>query len=156
MSLRFAALSSEEFHALQNGAANANGHIPEPHVSPGGAIPCRHCLEDVAKDENYLILSHRPFPQPQPYAEQGPIFLHADRCPRYADENALPPRNLPLSQILVKGYRSDDRIHYGTGQIIAGDKIEQVAEDLFGDPEVAYIHVRSATANCYHFRIERG
>ena len=29
-----------------------------------------------------LILAHRPFPEAQPYAETGPIFLCADPCER--------------------------------------------------------------------------
>ena len=50
---------------------------PERQVSDGSAVPCRHCLSDVAAGEPFLILAHRPFPEAQPYAETGPIFLRA-------------------------------------------------------------------------------
>ena len=51
---------------------DANG-LPERHVSEGTG-PCRHCLGEIAGSAPYLILAHRPFPKPQPYAEVGPIF----------------------------------------------------------------------------------
>ena len=156
MSLKFIPLATDEVRALQAGECDANGHLPERHISPGGAMPCRHCLADIAEGDAYLILAHRPFPQAQPYAEQGPIFLHADPCEPYAATQSLPPRYCSVQQILIKGYRKNDRIYYGTGQIIAPSDLEETAEKLFTDPDVAYIHARSATNNCYQFRIERG
>lgn len=156
MSLKFIPLATGEVRALQAGGCDANGHVPERHISPGGGMPCRHCLADIAEGDAYLILAHRPFPQAQPYAELGPIFLHADACEPYTANGTLPPRYRGVPQILIKGYRTDDRIYYGTGQIIAPADLEEIAEDLFSDPEVAYIHARSATNNCYQFRIERG
>jgi Protein of unknown function (DUF1203) len=156
MNFRIVALPSEEVRALQAGKPDAYGLPPERHISPGGAMPCRHCLADIAAGAPYLIVAHRPFPRPQPYAEQGPIFLHAEPCARYGEEADLPARYAKLNQILVKAYRADDRIYYGTGQIIAPAEIPGLAERLFADPDIAYIHARSATNNCYQFRIERG
>ncbi|MBR7560245.1 DUF1203 domain-containing protein, partial [Mycobacterium tuberculosis] len=70
--------------------ADANGQTPETHVSDGDGTPCRHCLQNVKAGDKYLILSHRPFPAPQPYAETGPIFLHAEACERYAETADMP------------------------------------------------------------------
>ena len=74
---KFIALATETVRTLQAGAADANGQAPERQVSDGSAVPCRHCLSDVAAGEPFLILAHRPFPEAQPYAETGPIFLRA-------------------------------------------------------------------------------
>ena len=78
-------------------------------VSDGGDNPCRHCLREIEKGKDMLVLTHRPFGNVQPYAESGPIFLCAEACER-----------------------------------------------VFEDPQVEFIHVRSAQNNCYSCRIERG
>ncbi len=67
--LKFIAVPTRTVRALQAGAADANGQAPERQVSDGSAVPCRHCLSDVAADEPFLILAHRPFPEAQPYTK---------------------------------------------------------------------------------------
>jgi len=155
MPVRFIALATPLVRQLQAGGVDANGQTPERHISPGPGIPCRHCLAPVAAGEPYLVLAHRPFPAPQPYAEQGPIFLHAEACVRHAEHGALPAM-LASPAYLIRGYGGDDRIVYGSGQIVPTANIVAAAETLFGDPRIAYIHVRSASNNCFQCRLERG
>jgi hypothetical protein len=71
----------------QAGGLDANGQPPERHVSDGHGTPCRHCLRMAPAGAGLLILAHRPFPAPQPYAEIGPIFVCAD--PATCDAPAL-------------------------------------------------------------------
>ena len=94
-------------------------------------------------------------PAPQPYAELGPIFLHADGCPRYATERAVPAMFLAWPRLLIRGYGKDDRIVYGTGQIVPTPELAQAADALLLRPDIAYVHARSASNNCYQCRIER-
>jgi hypothetical protein len=139
---------------LRAGAADANGQQPERAIAPQGGLPCRHCLEDIKQGEPYLVLAHRPFPARQPYAEVGPIFLHAEHCRRGGGDGKL-PAFLDSSEYIVRGYGKNDRIVYGTGRVTPTAEIPSVAEELLADPRVAYLHVRSATNNCYHCRIDR-
>lgn len=154
--LRFVALTTETVRALQSGAADANGQAPERHVSDGNGVPCRHCLTDVAEGAPFLILAHRPFPKAQPYAETGPIFLHAEPCERHGETADVPALFRNRAQALIRGYGTDDRIVYGTGRVVASSEIAVAARALLERPEVAYLHLRSATNNCYQCRIERG
>ena len=151
----FTALPTEIARAYQNGAPDANGQLPERHISDGDGIPCRHCLQDVAAGEPYVILAHRPFPEVQPYAELGPIFLHAEACERYAQREEVPPVIMNSQRMLIRGYNAQNRIVYGTGQVVPVEKIQVAAEKLFERREIAYIHVRSASNNCYSCRIDR-
>jgi hypothetical protein len=153
-SLRFVALPTETVRALQAGAPDANGQVPERRVADGAGPPCRHCLAQVAQGEPYLVLAHRPFPSPQPYAEVGPIFLHAEPCARYAPETRVPPMFLARRALLIRGYGSDHRIVYGTGQIVPAAELAASAATLLARPQVAYVHARSDTNNCYQCRIE--
>ncbi|MGE5511794.1 MAG: DUF1203 domain-containing protein [Bacteroidota bacterium] len=154
MSIRFVALETSIVRALQNGEADANGQTSERQISDGNGIPCRHCLEHVKAGQPYLILAHRPFPEPQPYAEIGPIFLHADACARYQASETVPPM-LASPQYLIRGYSAGHRIVYGSGRIVPTVAIPDAAADMFRDARISYIHVRSASNNCYQCRIDR-
>ena len=154
MSIRFVALTTDLVAAARAGAPDANGSAAERHIAPEDGYPCRHCLGDIKAGAPFLILALRPFPKPQPYAEIGPIFLHAEACPRGGGTAAL-PAFLDSPRYIVRGYGADDRIVYGSGDVVATGTIPDVARRLFADERIRYIHVRSATNNCYHCRIER-
>ncbi len=152
--VHFVAIDTDAARALQNGGLDANGQQCERATSDGSGTPCRHCLRQIEDGEEFLILSFRPFPGPQPYAEQGPIFLHARECARH-DGGGSVPQMLRSPQYIVRGYDSNDRIVYGTGMVIPTGQIPSYSSDLFANPGVAYIHVRSAANNCYQCRIDR-
>ena len=152
--VRFTALDTEAVRRLQNGGPDANGQACERAISSGSGTPCRHCLKQIEKAEDFLILSYRPFPAPQPFAEQGPIFLHAGACDRHAGDGDI-PEILGNPQYIVRGYDAADRIVYGTGQVTPTTRIRSYASELFENSDVAYIHVRSAANNCYLCRIDR-
>jgi len=99
-----------------------------------------------------LILAHRPFGALQPYAELGPIFLCADACDAYTGK-ALPPILRTSAGYLLKGYTADERIHYGTGKIVAPDDIASYAASLLDRAPIAFVDVRSASNNCFMTRI---
>ena len=151
--MRFVAIPTEVVRAYQAGGPDSNGQVPERKVSDGGGNPCRHCLKLIPEGAGMLVLAHRPFPVPQPYAEVGPIFLCAGECQAGGGEAV--PEMLASSDYIVRGYGADDRIVYGTGGVVATRAIPARAGELLADPRVAYVHVRSARNNCYQVRIER-
>jgi hypothetical protein len=152
---RFVALPTDAVRALQGGGLDANGQPPERHVSDGDGNPCRHCLTEIAAGEPMLVLAYRPFPAPQPYAELGPIFLHARSCARHDADAGMPPMFRAWGRLLIRGYGGGHRIVYGTGQVVPVPELEAAAMALLDRPEVAYLHARSAANNCYQCRIER-
>ncbi|MBL9073012.1 DUF1203 domain-containing protein [Tabrizicola sp.] len=151
--MHYTAIPTATARHYQAGRPDANGQVPERAVSDGGGNPCRHCLKMIPEGAAMLILAHRPFPAPQPYAEVGPIFLCANPCEAGGGEG--PPEVLASPDYIVRGYGADDRIVYGSGGVTATDAIPARAEVLFGDPKIAYLHVRSARNNCYQVRIDR-
>jgi hypothetical protein len=154
--ITFKAMETAEARAFQSGAPDANGQKPERHMSDGDGVPCRHCQRDVAAGEPYLILAYRPFPVPQPYAETGPIFLHAEPCERHPESDHMPEMfHKNGRRYLLKGYNAGDRIVYGTGTIVSPDDLCATAAKILSREDVRYVHVRSATNNCYQLRVER-
>ena len=151
----FVAMPTDTARAFQTGSVDANGQRPERHVSDGGGNPCRHCLTDIAEGGPFLILAYRPFPKPQPFAEIGPIFLHANACDRHDGAAGIPPMFLDRERLLIRGYGEDHRIVYGTGRVVPATGLADAAAELLERPEVAYLHLRSASNNCYQCRIDR-
>jgi hypothetical protein len=153
--IRFVAMPTEEVLALQSGGADAHGQKPERLISDGGGVPCRHCLTRVAKGEPYLVLAYRPFPDDQPYAETGPIFLHANACPRFAGNAGVPEILTERPEFVMRGYDARDRIVYESCAVVPGDRIREDAERLLELPRVEYLHVRARASTCYQCRIDR-
>lgn len=151
--MRFVAIPTDVVAAYRAGAPDANGQVPERQVAVGAGNPCRHCLGLIAEGAEILVLAHRPFPAPQPYAEIGPIFLCAAPCTAGGGEAV--PAMLASPEYIVRGYGAEDRIVYGTGGVVATGAIVARAAELFADPQVRYLHVRSARNTCYQCRIER-
>ena len=154
MTVRFEALPTDAVRRLQNGGTDAYDHAPDRRVSDGNGVPCRHCLENIKAGDPYLVVAYCPFETLQPYAETGPIFLHSETCTRAQPGDALPPILSSRSYIL-RGYDAAEEIIYGTGAVVPTDDLNTRAEDLLADDHVAFVHVRSASNNCYQCRIDR-
>jgi hypothetical protein len=150
--IRFSPIPTETVRAYQSGASDANGQAPERQISTGAGNPCRHCLANIPEGAEMLVLAHRPFPNAQPYAEIGPIFLCADACE--AGGGPELPEILTSPDYIIRGYGQDNRIVYGTGAVVPTLQIPAEAEARLNDPSVAYVHIRSARNNCFQCRID--
>lgn len=153
--LHFSGMPSHLAAAYRAGAPDANGQPPEQKISDGDGVPCRHCLRLVEKNEPYLVLAYRPFPAPQPYAEMGPVFIHAEACEPYGTHGKLPERERSGPGRILRGYGADNRIVYGTGIVVKNEEIEERAGAILARDDVAYVHMRSAANNCFTLRIDR-
>jgi hypothetical protein len=155
--IRFEAMATDVARGYQSGGLDAYGQPPERRTADGRfRVPCRHCLADVAPGEEYLVLAYRPFTTLQPYTETGPIFLHAKACEQHPAAEHTPEMLRRSPQMIVRGYSADERIVYGTGAVVATDRIAETATALLARDDVAFVHVRSASNNCFQCRIDRG
>ena len=123
------------------------------HAEVGSdSAPCRHCLRLITPGERRILFTYDRFAQVESLPLPGPIFVHADSCPRYPDGAGFPeelrasPRTLEAyargRQLLAKEYVTDG-------------KMEEAIAQLFAHPAADYIHVNSTTAGCFTFRVER-
>lgn len=152
MPITFTGLPATEVAAIRATGLDAYGNPLEHHVSDGDGVPCRHCLRQVQAGKCYVVLAHRPFATRNPYAETGPIFLCAEPCAPAAPGPDLPPM-LASARYIVRGYSTDERIVYGTGQVVPTERIADVAADLLDHAGIAFVDVRSASNNCFQCRI---
>ena len=151
----FVPLSQHIADHYRAGGLDAHGQPPEHAVSDGAGVPCRATLQRVPRGAPYLIVAHRPFDGLNPYTECGPLFVSAAPGPVAAPSPDL-PAFLTSASYLVRGYSADERIVYGTGQVTPTGQISAYCAALLARGDIAFVHVRSASNNCFHCRVERG
>jgi len=154
--LRFQAVPTLDVAALRAGGPDAYGHPAERTVSDGGGNPCRHCLTEIPIGEPMIIVAWCPFSHAQPYAETGPIFLCGKACARSGDSGSVPAMFLSWPALLARGYGTDERIVYGSGAVVPVAELVPGLHTLFDDPAIDFVHLRSASYNCFQCRVERG
>ncbi|MDE1996612.1 MAG: DUF1203 domain-containing protein, partial [Rhizobiaceae bacterium] len=128
--IAFNAMPTSDAEMIWNGGLDAYGQLPETMISDGPGHPCRHCLRNIDAGEALYVFAYRPFPELQPYAETGPVFLHKASCSRYEAEEILPPVLASGRDFIVRGYGENNRIVYGTGAVTPTNDIAAYATDL--------------------------
>ena len=120
--------------------------------SPG--YPCRRCLTDASVGEEMLLFAHSPFTTPGPYAETGPVFVHARACadPALAAD-MVPEVTRVRDQVIVRAYDQAGAIH--DAALVKSPDVGAALRTFFEDASVAFAHVRSVTYGCFTYRVER-
>ena len=114
--------------------------------------PCRVCLRISSEPEDLLLLSYQPLPDIGPYAEIGPIFVHARHCEPYAGSAEF-PADFARRRLVLRAYGHEGRIVDAT-VAEAGTAPERAAE-FFRDVAVAEVHARHESYTCFAFKIVR-
>jgi len=112
--------------------------------------PCRHCLRWAQPGERVILFPYSAIPSGHPYSETGPIFVHANECPRYSATNEYPAdfREGRVFRAYDSNYNIID------AEIVNGSEPEAVIQTLFQNAETAFIDIRSVTRGCFTFRVQ--
>jgi GrpB-like predicted nucleotidyltransferase (UPF0157 family) len=117
------------------------------------AAPCRHCLRLITPQvDDAILFTYDRFAGVESLPQPGPVYVHAQDCPRY-DEQAGFPEELRESPRTLEAYARGRRLM--AQEYIVDGNFEAAINRLFSNPEADYIQVHSTTAGCYTFRIER-
>ena len=115
--------------------------------------PCRHCLRTFAVGvDRRILFTYDRFAGIEQLPQPGPVYIHADSCPRYHEDAGF-PEELRKSPRTLQAYAQGRRLL--AQEIVADGKFEPAIERLLARQEVDYIQVNSTTAGCFTFRIER-
>ena len=124
------------------------------HVeSSADSAPCRHCLRLIAPgDTRRILFTYDRFSGVESLPQPGPVYIHADHCPRYAEEAGFPEELRNSPRTLEAYARGRDLV---AREYVADGNFESALEKLFSQPETDYVQVNSTTAGCFTFRVER-
>jgi hypothetical protein len=152
-SIRIVAIPTEIAQAVRtNLKAPVYGFPAHAELGTDDA-PCRHCLRTIrAEIDRRILFTYDRFSGVEKLPQPGPVYIHADTCPRYAETSGF-PEELRGSPRTLEAYARGRRL---IGLEYVGDgKFEPAIEKLLSHPEVDYLQVNSTTAGCFTFRIER-
>lgn len=114
--------------------------------------PCRHCLHLIPKQARRILFTYDRFSGKEPLPQPGPVYIHADDCPRYPEIGHFPEqlRNSPRT---LEAYARGRKLV--SQKYVSDGRFEPAIQELFANPQVDYLQVHSTTAGCFTFRIER-
>ena len=151
--LQIVAMSTETAESVRSAMKAPTYGFPAHRERAAGRAPCRHCLKLIRPQVEELILFtldafHGQGVSPLP----GPVYIHAEACAPFAGNGQLPEeyRGQPLTFEAFGENRA--RLGEKRQEGMDGDEILQ---ELFEQAAVRYVHVRSTSAGCYLFRVER-
>lgn len=121
------------------------------HVTKTQA-PCRQCLRISQEPEDLILLSYQPLPDTGPYAEVGPVFVHANPCEPYADAESF-PQDFTQRPLVLRSYNAAGEI---VESLVAPPGMApRWAMHLFDELSAVEIHVRHISHTCFDFKIVR-
>lgn len=151
-SFQVSALPDEDLDRIRSRGTDDFGNDLVVTIQDEVGAPLRCCLRDATVGERIALVAWQPAALPGPYAEVGPVFIHADSCPGYAEVDAYPAGFRHRSQ-LFRAYDAQGR--QVDNRIVEGREAETEITSLFSDPDIAYVHSRNMLADCYMFAISR-
>jgi hypothetical protein len=138
--------------ARDTGRSPRYGHPTHVEVATGYG-PCRHCLRHFrVGEERRVLFTYDPFTGTESLPLPGPVFVHAERCARYAEDAGF-PRELSAHPLTLTGY--------GRGRLLradayaVGDEVVPALERLLARDDVDYVHVRDTSAGCFDLAVVR-
>jgi hypothetical protein len=152
--LKIVAMGSEVAEQVRKTMKAPGYGFPAHGEKAAGRAPCRHCLKLIRPGEEELILFtydafHGQGVPPMP----GPVYVHAEECESFSGNGEIPSEY--LGQPLTFEAFGAGRERLGEKRM-AGDGEDAALRALFEREDTEYVHVRSTSAGCYLFRVERG
>jgi uncharacterized protein DUF1203 len=147
------ALPPEELERIRSRGEDDFGNPVEVVVKQDhGGTPLRCCLREAVPGERVAMIAYRPSDRGGPYAEVGPIFIHAEQCDGYLNPAAYPQGFRHRTQ-LFRAYDMDGRqVH---NEIVEPAEAESAIVRLLERTDIEVIHSRNVLPGCYMFAINR-
>jgi hypothetical protein len=149
-SFEYLSVPAADLERIRLAGRDDHSHAVVPRTA-GGGEPLRCCLTLATEGERILLMSYQPSTLGGPYAEIGPVFVHAESCAGPAGEG-FPSQYADRAAVL--------RPYDAEGQMLDGvlahhGEAETALKELFEDPRVALVHHRNIVAGCWNFSVRR-
>ncbi len=120
-----------------------------------GWEPTRCCLRVATGGESIALIAYSPFTVQSPWAESGPVYVHAEACAGYEVHGEL-PAELRAGPRILRTYYADESLDYDDITLVPeGQDLEPALRDLLTRPKVAAVHVRAWMSQCFAYEVRR-
>ena len=154
MGFRISGLSPEPFrhlYGLSNEQLEREG-VKRYVADKRPGFPDRIEMRDADIGQRLLLLNHVCQPADTPYRATHAIFIREGAEETY-DRIDEVPEVMRIRLLSLRAYDLSDMMV--DADVVDGREIETIIGRLFGNAQVAYIHVHNAKRGCYSGRIER-
>lgn len=150
--LRVTAIDPSRLEAVRAAGKDEHGNEFRPYGALGWE-PLRCCLRVAGEDERIALISYAAFTAQSPWAEVGPVYVHAVDCGGYSASSQL-PAELRTGPRILRSYHADETLDYDDIEYVAGGQdIEPALRELLERPNVALVHVRAAKTQCFIYEV---
>jgi hypothetical protein len=147
------AIDPDRLAAIRAAGVDEHGN-PFTGFAAEGWEPLRCCLRIARTEEQIALMGYRRFETVSPWAEVGPVYVHAAPCEGYRADAGLPPE-LRTGPRILRGYTADSSLAYDhITHVPAGVDIETSLRELLAAPEVAEVHVRPLMTQCFLYAVQ--
>ena len=150
--MRVVAIPTEIAESVRKTMKDPQYGFPAQTSVATGDAPCRHCLKIISPGMQQTLFTYDAFAGLEKLPLPGPVYAHAEACERYPEDAGFPVA-LRDSPRTLNAYGRGRRLL--AQEYVQGANVDSTLEGLLARAEVDYIHVRSTTAGCYTFRVER-
>lgn len=147
----FSAIAPERLARMRERGADEFGNPWTLRVAEGWE-PLRCCLTKPSEGERIALICYTPWTEPSPWAEAGPVFVHFGPCGGFEDSGDYPEAFRHSKSVLNPFDHEGARAYEHITFVEPEDDHEAAVRRILEQPDVAYLHVRSATAGCFTFK----
>jgi Protein of unknown function (DUF1203) len=115
-------------------------------------FPCRVSLKDAETGERLLLLNYEHLSVASPYRSSHAIYVREHAAEAQPAVNEI-PEVLAIRLLSLRAF--DEAGMMRSADVVHGKNIVSLIERMFGDEQVAYIHVHNAKPGCFAARIDR-
>jgi hypothetical protein len=148
--IEFTAIDPERLDAMRDNGKDEQGNPWTLRVAEGWE-PLRCCLRKATELEHIALIGYSPWTEPSPWAETGPVFVHFGPCEGYHTTGDYPEMFRHSRSMLNPFDHTGARAYEHITFLGPEDDHEAAVRTVLSQPDVAYLHVRSATAGCFTF-----
>jgi len=150
--MRVIAIPTEIADSVRKAMKDPQYGFPAQTSVAAGDAPCRHCLKIILPGMQQTLFTYDAFAGLEKLPLPGPVYVHAEACERYPEDAGFPVA-LRDSPRTLNAYGRGRRLL--AQEYVQGGNVDSTLQRLLARADVDYIHVRSTTAGCYTFRVER-
>lgn len=147
-SFRALPIETELARKVRKSGLDPFGAAADIWVAHEPRLPCRHCLGEAPLDGKVLLISYQPLQRQTPYAGRGPIFICADDCEAFG-ENDRVPEIVASRHVNLRAYDRAGKMLYGHSRLTRGEDAGQEIASMLEDAEVTEVHAHTALHGCF-------
>ncbi|MFC4311308.1 DUF1203 domain-containing protein [Steroidobacter flavus] len=154
MSFQITGLPLSQFSALfamSDEALASQGAIRVTADEQPG-FPCRVSLQDAEVGEKLILLNYEHLPVATPYRSRHAIYVRESATEAHLEIDEVPQQLRPRL-LSLRGFDSQGMMK--AAEVVPGTAIENLIEQMFSNPAIAFLHVHNAKWGCFAARVDR-